>query len=213
MLSKGAEVSKGKLRMHHTTSITLGNEFDGSCQSQVHEMNMCPADDTKQISVHPSQMTIPTAHAVTSRNSCLCSEYTAGRPQRLRVFFLRKVVCVHTARGRCSILAYYFSLDSTCEESISHAFQGAVEFVPHDSNTDAMQGFSVSLQANRMVPLPLSGLCSCTLCSMHCSCTTTFLSFCQSCQIHHYEPLCLISAFRRYYDCLQNGSFHILLAA
>lgn len=163
--------------MHNTISITFDNEFDASCQSQVHEMNLYPADDMKQISVHPSQTTIPTAHAVTNRNSCLCSEYTAGRPLRRGFFLLRKALCVHIARGRCSILAYYLSLDSTCRESISNAFQGAIEFVLHDSNTDAMQDFSVSLQANRMFPLLLSGLCRCTLHSMHSSCTTTFFVF------------------------------------
>lgn len=59
-------------------------------------MNLYQTDNIKQISVWQFQMTIPVAHAVSNRNSCMCSEYASGEPLRQ---FLRKALCIQIARG------------------------------------------------------------------------------------------------------------------
>lgn len=92
-------------------------------------MNLYQTDNIKQISEWRFQMTIPVAHAVSNRNSCMCNDYSSGEPLRQ---CLSKALCKQILRGvfypdvlRQPLFCLWRKL-FVCSNFISSAF--------HDSN-------------------------------------------------------------------------------
>lgn len=124
----------------------------------------------------------PLVHAVTNRNSCICSEYTAGEPPRRCVFLLRKAPYVHIACGGHSTLAYYLvHLKRKHFKCISRCSRVHIKWLKCRCNAMHFYRFANEQDGSS----PLSGLCRCILCSVHPPKLPLSLSFCQSCQTDH----------------------------